>query len=158
MDSLVGLSPFEPIDSVTPFTYRDNATYLSILHSLQEKVNDLIDNVNSGFATASNNNSNGLGGLRTELLNDINQLRADLTKLIEGSHDESIAFDPTNGTQLEGLSTVISRVYDNVRLFAYFAKQYDNLNLTAAAYDALQYTARHFDLGVLYPTLNDVQS
>jgi hypothetical protein len=49
-------------------------------------------------------------------------------------------------------------VYDNARVFAYFAKQYDQLNLTAAAYDALAYSARHFDLGVTYPTLNDTQA
>ena len=157
MGSLVGLFPFNPIDSVTPFTYRDNATYLTILTGLKDKVNDLVEYVNNGFDTDNSNINNGLSGLRTELINDINQLRTDLTTLIEGSHDESIAFDPTNGTHLEGLSTVISRVYDNVRVFAYFAKQYDNLNLTALQYDTLQYTARHFDTGVTYPTLNDVQ-
>jgi hypothetical protein len=42
-------------------------------------------------------------------------------------------------------------------VFAYFAKQYDELDLTAAEYDALNYSARHFDLGVTYPTINDVQ-
>jgi len=48
-------------------------------------------------------------------------------------------------------------VYDNARIFAYFARQYDELVLTASAYDTLAYSARHFDLGITYPTLNDVQ-
>jgi hypothetical protein len=81
-----------------------------------------------------------------------------LTALVQSSHDEGIVFDPTNGSHIEGFSLVLGRVYDNARVFAYFAKQYDQLNLTAATYDALAYSARHFDLGVTYPTLNDTQA
>jgi hypothetical protein len=125
---------------------------------MREKLVELIDFINSSNVINNDNLNNGLGGLRTELLKAINDLRIELTALIEGSHDESIAFDPTNGTRLEGLSTVISRVYDNLRIYAYFAKQYDDLEMTAAEYDALQLTARHYDLAITHPTLNDVQA
>jgi hypothetical protein len=84
--------------------------------------------------------------------------QASVNALIESSHDEGIVFDPTNGTHLDGFSVVLGRVYDNSRVFAYFAKQYDQLNLTAADYDGHQYSARHFDLGITYPTLNDTQA
>jgi hypothetical protein len=159
MATLAGLPlQFEPVGAVQPFTYRDNATYLTILHGMREKLVELIDFINSSNVINNDNLNNGLGGLRTELLKAINDLRIELTALIEGSHDESIAFDPTNGTRLEGLSTVISRVYDNLRIYAYFAKQYDDLEMTAAEYDALQLTARHYDLAITHPTLNDVQA
>lgn len=152
----VGVGLYSPLDAVVPFTYRDNATYLSILNGALEKLDEVVAQLNLLTVQSNDNLNNGLGGLRAELLAAISALRTEMVNLIEGSHDESIAFDPTNGTHLEGLSTVVSRVYDNLRIYAYFAKQYDNLGLTAAQYDALQYPARHFDLAVLHPTLNDI--
>jgi hypothetical protein len=153
---LVGLAPYSPIDQVTPFTYRDNDTYLTILYGLRSKVDDIINSLNELSITDSTNLNTAIADLSAQFNTALNALEASLEKLIEGSHDESIAFDPTNGTTLEGLSTVISRVYDNLRLYAYFAKQYDDLQLTALTYDNMQVTARHFDLAITYPTLNDV--
>jgi hypothetical protein len=106
----------------------------------------------------STSNTDNLNAAVTALVAQFNaalaELRSSLEALIAGSHDESIAFDPTTGSILTGLSTVVSNVYDNLRIYAYFAKQYDELELTAAEYDALEYTARHFDLVVTYPTPN----
>lgn len=154
---LVGLAPFEPINSVTPFTYRDNATYLTILHGLQKKLTELIDAFNEANSSQSNNLDAKIAQLRAELTLLVDNLQAEVISLIEGSHDESIAFDPTNGSHVEGLSTVISRVYDNLRIYAYFARQYDELNWTAKQYDDMDLSARHYDLGATYPTFNDTQ-
>jgi hypothetical protein len=73
------------------------------------------------------------------------------------SNGDYISFDPTNGTNTEALSQVVSNVYDNTRIFAYFAKDLDDLGMTAAEYDALlaSMPVRHMDLAPLYPTLND---
>lgn len=154
---MVGLAPFEPINSVTPFTYRDNSTYLTILKGIQDKVNELTEYANSIAAADSDNLNAGLNGIRDQFNAQIKALQIYLENLIAGSHDEGIAFDPTNGTYLEGVSTVISRVYDNVRVFAYFARQYDDFGWTAKEYDDKALVARHFDLGIMYPVLNDVQ-
>lgn len=151
---LVGLAPFEPINQVTPFTYRDNDTYLTILHSLKNQVNALVDWANEYAVDDAANLNNAVSALITQFNAALNKLRSDLEALIAGSHDESIAFNPTTGSLLDGLSKVVSDVYDNLRYYAYFAKQYDDLGLTAAEYDALNYTARHYDLAVTFPTFN----
>jgi len=155
---MVGLGPYNggyrygPVNQVTPFTYRDNATYLTILNDLSCRLNTIITEVNDALTAQDAEVQADLAAMKTYIDSEIARLEA----LIIGSHDESIAFDPTNGTRTEGLSTVVSRVYDNVRIYAYFAKQYDDLNMTAATYDGIGYSARHFDLGVTYPTFNDV--
>lgn len=152
---LYNLPSFSPVNSVTPFTYRDNATYLTILHALQDKVNELITTLNTLNLSVTADMNIGFAEIVAELNASLNAVRDELIALVAGSHDESVATDPTTGLRLQGLSTVISNVYDNVRIFAYFALQYDELELTALAYDTLEYTARHFDLGVTHPVLND---
>ena len=44
------LNQFGTINPVTPFTYRDNDTYLTVLAKLEATVNDLIQTVNDGHA------------------------------------------------------------------------------------------------------------
>ena len=152
---LKNLSSFSPVNTVTPFTYRDNATYLTILHGLQHKVNELITTLNNLNESVTADMNIGFAEMVAELTLMVNAVRDELVALVAGSHDESIATDPTNGKRLQGLSTVVSRVYDNTRIFAYFAKQYDLLDQTAAQYDARAVSARHFDLGITYPVLSD---
>jgi hypothetical protein len=160
----VSLSPMDtlrfsrPVGTTTPFTQRDNDTFLTILKGLQDTLNDLIEQVNANDVASQNDLNTAIADLTNKLNLALMDYEAYLTALVQSSHDEGIVFDPTNGTHIEGFSLVLGRVYDNARVFAYFAKQYDNLNLTAAAYDALAYSARHFDLGVTYPTLNDTQA
>lgn len=151
------ISASDPVASGAPFTYRDSATFLEILRNLECYVETLqaeIDALNVSDTT----NLDIVNAEMSVLVTQFNSAIAAVTMLIEGSHDESIAFDPTNGTRIEGLSTVISRVYDNLRIYGYFAKQYDELLITALAYDSMNYSARHYDLAVIYPTLNDVWS
>lgn len=149
------LDSFTPVNPVTPFTYRDNDTYMTILHKLEQYVAGVTEHVNT--TDASNNSAwqKAIDDLTNALNLTILSVYNDLVNMIAGSHDESIADDPTTGKRNAGLSTVVAHVYDNLRIHAYFAKQYDDLGLTCAEYDALNYTARHYDLAPLYPTLND---
>jgi hypothetical protein len=147
-----------PVGTTTPFTQRDNDTFLTILHGVKCKLNELIDNINTDNANEHDDLNTAIATLTNQLNLTLMNFQASVNALIESSHDEGIVFDPTNGTHLDGFSVVLGRVYDNSRVFAYFAKQYDQLNLTAADYDGHQYSARHFDLGITYPTLNDTQA
>lgn len=152
---MVGLAGvgFSPIDAVVPFTYRDNATYLQILENLKDKVEEIRIAINA----ESSNNAGGLNALREELFAALDVMRTELEAMIEALQGEVTVLDPTTGNRIESLSVALSHVYDNNRIYAYFARQYDELNLTAAEYDALQYSARQFDLVVTYPTLNAIQ-
>lgn len=154
LDILAGSSPVNP---VTPFTYRDNATNLTILRALELKLNALIAEFNTAIAENESNTDEAISNLVNSVNLTLANFQAEIEALIEATHEDGLAFNPTNGRRTDGVSRVISDVYDYARVFAYFALQYDELELTAAQYDALQHSARHFDLGVTYPTLNDVQ-
>lgn len=152
---LVGIPPFSPIAQTVPMSYRDLDTNLTLVQKIADKLNEVInaENVNNAQNTDEHNR------IVSELTDQFNAalatLRHDLEQLVADSHDESVAFNPTSGRQ-EGLSKVVSDTFDNARVFAYFAGDYDALELTAAEYDTIGYSARHFDLAPLYPTLNDV--
>jgi hypothetical protein len=147
------LANARPINPVTPFTYRDNDTNLTMVRGLRKKVDELIEYVNNEFALNETDHTN----IRADFQKALDALRVEILAVIDALETDATAFNPTTGTRTDGVSKVIGDVYDNTRVFAYFAKQYDDLDLTAAEYDALNYSARHFDLGVTYPTINDVQ-
>lgn len=150
------LGRFTPVNPVTPFTYRDNDTYLTLLRKLEEFATGLAEHVNEQDEDNKSAWQRAIDDLTNALNLTVLSVYNDLVNQIAGSHDESIASDPTTGKRNAGLSTVVAHVYDNLRIHAYFAKQYDDLGLTCAEYDALNFTARHYDLAPLYPTLNDV--
>lgn len=147
------LANARPINPVTPFTYRDNDTNLTMVRGLRKKVDELIEYVNNEFALNETDHTN----IRADFQKALDALRVEILAVIDALETDTTAFNPTTGTRTDGVSKVIGDVYDNTRVFAYFAKQYDDLDLTAAEYDALNYSARHFDLGITYPTINDVQ-
>lgn len=148
------LAPFSPINPVTPFTYRDNATTLTVLRLLENKLNSVIEALNDSNIEITDNLNEAITELTNSLNLQIAALYNELVERIDSSHDDSVADDPTTGRRNEGLSKVVANVYDNARIFAYFASQYDALELTCAEYEALNYSARFFDLAPLYPVLN----
>ena len=148
------LEEFKAVTPVTPFTYRDTATNLTILRGLEQKLNDLIEQIND----VSSSNAGGLNAFKVQVAAALAALRAELVAMVEALENESTAFDPTTGARTNSISKVIGNVYDNARVFAYFAAQFDELEQTAAEYDGLQIDARHYDLGITYPTINDVQA
>lgn len=149
----LGVPPFAPVSNVTPFTYRDGETFLSELHRIKCYIAEMV----AVLEKADEDNRDYVNNTIQQLTTQFNAAVIYLEGLIAGSHDESIAFDPTNGSHLEGLSQVVSNVYDNSRIFAYFAKDLDDMGMTAVEYDDLlaSMPVRHMDLAPLYPTLND---
>jgi hypothetical protein len=133
-------------------------SYLAILEDLQVAFNALIVAVNGANDTNVSEHNRIVSQLTTQFNNALNSLRADMEDRIAGMHDESVAWNPTTGNRQDSLSTVVSNVYDNNRIYAWFAAQYDEFGWTAAEYDAKELTARTFDLVPSYPTINAVQS
>lgn len=153
---MVGIGAFDPVSNVTPFTYRDGNTYLDILNRLREKVEDVIAALNTLNLTNADQHNTIIITLTSQFNDALLALRIELTDLIEAANESPVVQDPTTGVLTQGLTKALSNVYDNARVFAYFAKQYDDEQLTAAQQDARNLTARHFDLGVMWPALNDV--
>lgn len=149
--TVMGIGAFDPVSNVTPFTYRDGGTYLTILRKLQDKLNEVIEHYNEG----ENANAVAHSLIVSELTNLIAESISSLRKEFEGINDEYTVADPTTGRRVTGLTQALGNVYDNTRVFAYFASELDERDLTAAAMDAANSTARHFDLGATWPNIHD---
>lgn len=154
---LTGLpSRMPPLTTSKPAVYRDNLTWLEQLHGVRAKLNELIDEFNKHSTEEYDSYKDALTELAAGWRNEFMDLRVYLDEVIEGVNSEPLIHDPTTGELLQRVTTVNGNVFDNSRIFSYFAAQYDELGLTAAEFDALDYSARHFDMAPLYPTLNDV--
>lgn len=154
-----------PLSNVAPFTYRDNFTYLETLMALIKKINEIIngyDGVIAGQAALESamlelttNVDVRINAIASEVKTQMDALRDEVISLIEDSVASGVAIDPTTGIAAP-LTTVISRLFDNVRVHAYFAKQLDEQNLTALEIDNLNRSARHFDLSPVSPTNDEL--
>jgi hypothetical protein len=140
-----------PLSQITPFTYRDGETFLEQLKRLRHWIDHVsavlqanIDLVAADDAAANLALANELNAILTAFTN---KWEGEFLNLLDQEVD--VAKDPTTG-QVSALNVVISHIYDNTRYYAYFADQLDQFNKSAADWDAMQYTARHFDLTLGY--------
>lgn len=168
--SIVGMWPImrRGLSTVTPFTYRDGATYLELLNAIKESVKELVgwvteagDEIDALYAriaevekSADRKIAEGLKAIR----DDNEKFRAELLKLVGEISTGGASFNPTNGTTHEPISKVISDVYDYVRVHAMFAADMDVLDMTAAQLDARSWSARHHDLSPLDPTNDELEN
>ena len=148
------------ISDVQPFTYRDSLTVLDKLESLFESINtiiskvlsltdeltDVVKSVNDRFDQMEDDYNNKIDALSKRHDLELMVLEKKLTALIVASNEEGACFNPTNGRSYESLSKVISDVYDNVRLYSYFARDFDDGTITAGEFDDSGASARHHDL------------
>ena len=133
------------VPNITPFTNRDNLTYLEWLRWLSHAVSTNVDKLNDVI--------NGLNELRDDTAADLQRIHLDLfRRLYEefGSIREELfdlalngrALNPTNG-KVENISKVINDVYDNVRVHAMFDSELDYTLKTELTNN---WTARYHDL------------
>lgn len=139
---------FDGVPTSVPFTYRDGLTALQLieclrhnLDALQSDFNALVESVN----TAIDANNQDIRNMADNLLRQMATLREELIRLIEQSQVTGLAWSPAYGRQ-DALQTVLDGMYDNTRNHALFWSDYDNMGLQAFVYDALELTARDYDL------------
>lgn len=140
------------ISDVQPFSYKDGETYLGKLGRLEKYIRDTLE-----YLVRVQREHDKLTDANIEKLRlEVNQIFVDLIAEIASVSDGALAYNPTNGKK-EPLSKVTGDTYDNLRIFAYFAKELDDMGMTAAEYDAwlAQSNARHFDLAITYPVPHD---
>lgn len=154
------LSTFwSPITSITPFTYRDNWTYLEKLEYLFTRLNEITESFNALTSQVENSIKqidellDAFKGDFTEKLNalenkhdeDILKLRKELLQAIADSQKGGVVFNPTNGRRDESVEKVINDVYDNVRVHAHFVENMENGD-TATVIDERALSGQRFDL------------
>ena len=156
-----------PITNITPFTYGDGYTYLSLLEDMRVYLNTMIESVN-----ANTDSANDVVEQFTELVNHVNaaiadygtqldnwsdnfevdfkatfnKLRADMLTLVLTTAQTGVIFNPTRGFY-DPIGDVVVGVYDFLRTFSYTAAEYDALGLTQDDYnnqfvDAYAYDVR----------------
>ena len=144
-----------PITNITPFTYGDGYTYLSMLEDMRVYLNTMIESVN-----ANTDSANDVVDQFTELVNHVNdaiadygtqldswsddfdvsfkatfdKLRADMLTLVLTTAQTGVIFNPTRGFY-DPIGDVVINVYDFLRTFSYTAAEYDALGLTQDDYD-----------------------
>lgn len=140
--------PLVRIPTSVPFTYRDGATTLQLiecirynLDGLQSDFNTLVEQVNQSIA----DNDATIRQLADNLVSQMAILREELIRLIGQSQASGLAWSPAYGRQ-DALQTVLDGMYDNVRNHALFWSDYDDMGLEAFTYDALELSAREYDL------------
>lgn len=136
------------IPTSVPFTYRDGLTTLQLiecircnLDGLQSDFNTLVEQVNQSIT----DNNAAVQQIADNLVKQMAILREELIRLIEQSQSTGLAWSPVYGRQ-DALQTVLDGMYDNTRNHALFWSDYDNMGLQAFVYDALELTARDYDL------------
>lgn len=140
--------PLARIPTSVPFTYRDGLTTLQLiecircnLDGLQSDFNTLVEQVNQSIT----DNNAAVQQIADNLVKQMALLREELIRLIEQSQSTGMAWSPAYGKQ-DALQTVLDGMYDNTRNHALFWSDYDNMGLQAFLYDALELTARDYDL------------
>lgn len=139
---------FSLLTNVTPFTYRDGETFLQILKRLRKWIHDAIIELEGQIQDTRDEDQAALDALAAQF----NAQLAAINTLLIGFQTagiDDVVFDPTTGTTT-AIEIALGHVYDNTRYYAYFADQLDDFEKTAAQWDNMQYTARHFDLALAY--------
>ena len=157
----------EPLTNITPFTYGDGYTYLRLLEDLRKTVGSLGDVINgnnsvweatldqiellqNNLITEINSKIVGidlkLADFRAIYNEDYKQLHREMLQEIRQATSVGTTYDPTTGSSLTPLPIALEHVYDNLRIYAYTALEYDELELTDIAYDALNMTSYQYDI------------
>ena len=155
-----------PISNITPFTYGDGYTYLSLLEDMRVYLNTMIDSVN-----ANTDSANDVVDQFTELVNHVNEaiadygtqldnwsnnfevgfkttfdkLRADMITLVLTTTQTGVIFNPTRGFY-DPIGDVVAGIYDFLRIYSYTAAEYDALKLTTDQFDEKFPSAYAFDI------------
>lgn len=136
------------IPTSIPFTYRDGLTTLQLIECLRHNLDDLQSDFNALVGSVNNAidaNNQDIRDMADNLLKQMAALREELIRLIEQSQVTGIAWSPVYGKR-DALQTVLDGMYDNVRDHGLFWKDYDDMQLESSIYDALELSAREYDL------------
>ena len=155
-----------PITNITPFTYGDGYTYLSLLEDMRVYLNTMIDSVNANTDSANDvveqftelvthvneaiadyesQLDNWSDNLETSLWETFNTLRSDMITLVLTTTQTGVIFNPTRGFY-DPIGDVVVNVYDFLRTFSYTAAEYDALELTQADYNSQFIDAYAYDI------------
>lgn len=154
MVGIIGRTPIGGIinrpyfSTMQPFAYRDTLNMLTWLRAIACNLDTVREHVNDMGETVENipaDVEKALQKIVDDTADALAALEATLRALIAEGSATGTAFSPVRG-QVQSVQHIFDDMYDNVRVHALFARDYDDMALTAAEYDGVGMDARTYDL------------
>lgn len=133
-----------------PFTYRDTMTVLREIEELKANLNKMVDYLND-MSKDMDDLEESVRKTVVEMMDRMDKalraLKEELVTLIQQANQFGMVESPVRG-EVQSVSFVLGDMYDNLRRYALFAKDYDEHGFTAKEYDDYGFSARRYDLDV----------
>ena len=134
--------------TMQPFAYRDTLNMLTWLRAVTCNLDTVREHVNEVGETVENmpiDIEKALQKIVDDTTAALAALDTTLRALIAESSSTGTVLSPVRG-QVQSVQHVFEDMYDNVRVYALFAADYDTMGLSAEEYDSLEVRAREYDL------------
>ena len=154
MVGIIGRTPIGGIinrpyfSTMQPFAYRDTLNMLTWLRAIAcnlDTVREYATNVGSAVEKIPEDTEKALQKIVDDTTDALAALDTTLRALIAEGSATGTALSPVRG-QVQSVQHILDDMYDNVRVHAIFARDYDAMTLTAAEYDGVGMDARTYDL------------
>lgn len=134
--------------TMQPFAYRDTLNMLTWIQALCDNLNIVVEKTNEI--------GEGLNGIQPDVDKKIadvidqtnkalTELEKELRALVETSYETGVARSPVRGV-VQSVQTIFDDMYDNARVHALFARDYDDMALSVDEWEAVGMDARTYDL------------
>lgn len=134
--------------TMQPFAYRDTLNMLTWLQALCDNLNIVVEKTNE-IGEELNSVQPDVDKKIADVIDQTNkaldELEKELRALVETSHETGVARSPVRGV-VQSVQTIFDDMYDNARVHALFAKDYDDMALSVDEWDAVGMDARAYDL------------
>ena len=134
--------------TMQPFAYRDTLNMLTWIQALCDNLNIVVEKTNE-IGEGLNNIQPDLDKKIADVIDQTNkaldELEKELRALVETSHETGVARSPVRGV-VQSVQTIFDDIYDNARVHALFAKDYDDMGLSVDEWEAVGIDARTYDL------------
>lgn len=154
MAGTIGGSPLGGIlsrpyfSTMQPFAYRDTLNMLTWIQALCDNLNIVVEKTNE-IGDGLNNVQLEVDKKIADVIDQTNraltELEKELRALVETSYETGVARSPVRGV-VQSVQTVLDDMYDNVRVHALFARDYDEMELSVDEWEAVGIDARTYDL------------
>lgn len=136
------------LSTMQPFAYRDTLNMLTWIQALCDNLNIVVEKTNEI--------GEGLNGVQPEVDKKIadvidqtnkalDELEKELRALVETSCETGVARSPVRGV-IQSVQTILDDMYDNTRVHALFARDYDGMGLSVDEWESVGMDARTYDL------------
>lgn len=134
--------------TMQPFAYRDTLNMLTWIQALCDNLNIVVEKTNE-IGEGLNNVQPDVDKKIADVIDQTNkaltELEKELRALLETSCETGAARSPVRGV-VQSVQTIFDDMYDNTRVHALFARDYDDMALSVGEWNAVGMDARTYDL------------